>query len=346
MPRPKPPEPDYGEDVFAEKQPATASLLDNSAPPPPLPAAPTAVVTPIPEPEEPSVPTLAAEERNAVLEAVAETEPSTQAEPVSAAETPFVVETHDAADDPEDVEADFVEFEVDFVEVEASVMDRHSEVDAEQGSEDLHPRKVDAERAADAIVRIIKSDPAQLAGAVQRLASATNGDHAYLDALQKRIYESTPPAGKHPEPLDVAPNLHSRVKTEAQRQRRQGDGATVTTVILEAIGDAHARGKIPELIASFRGGERHRVPLFGNVKVGTAPRGATVKMQFAPDSRSRMMLDVLTAWYRVPRVNLVRLVLEDRYRRKKAAPGKPKEDPGAAVMAEELADTVTVEAAS
>lgn len=301
MPRPAMPEPDFGEDVFKEPQPATAGLLNrSSAPPPPPPSAPAA---------PPTAPASTAEKPNADPEVSAEPKPAPV--PGVAAEPPAAVPVTPVAES----------------------------VATEPDPVDSLPTKVDRERAAEAIeavFAIIKSDPEMTAGAVQRLASATDYDPYYLNALQERIYESVPPVGKFPEPLDVAPNLHQRAKTEVARQRRRGDGANLTTVVLAAIGEAHTNGKIPGLVASFRGGERRKVPLFGNLVVGTVPRGATVKLQFAPDARSRMMLDVLTSWFRVPRANLVRLVLEDRYRRepRKPAPQTDSAEEDAAFTAE------------
>lgn len=309
------PTPDFGEDMFDDEPkqpvPASAGLKGPIAPPPPPPPRTPAVSAPVipaavPTVEEPAV------ER-----------PAAAPKAPAAKAAPAVAETPQPPVVPEDEPTTTV-------------------ADIEHDPVESLPEKVDAKRAAeaiDAVFAMIQSSPDLLPGAVQRLATATDGDPAYVNALLERIYEAIPPAGKFAEPLDVAPHLHQKVKAEVARQRRRGEGATVTTVVLEAVGEAHAAGKIPALIEGLRGGARRKVPVFGNLTVGTAPRGAAVKMQFAPDARSRMMLDVFTAWYRVQRVKLVRLVLEDRYRR------EPRKNAGESTT-DAPADTAAIEVAS
>ncbi|WP_433574181.1 hypothetical protein [Nocardia brasiliensis] len=90
----------------------------------------------------------------------------------------------------------------------------------------------------------------------------------------------------------------------------------MTTLVLYAIGEAHESGRMDELVKAHKAGERHKVPLFGNLKVGTAPRGETKRMQFQPPTTARIMVDILAAWHRVDFVVLVRLALEAQYGRK------------------------------
>lgn len=293
---PKAPPPELGQDLFNDKKPATSGLLNtgNAAPPPPpAPRPPAAAsvsqsVAPAaalpkstPKEAQPPATLRVVPDAPATTTAVVP-EPPAPPEPVSAAEPAMAPAAAIPVAAMTDVERD---------------------------------------KMIAAVFAVIASEPELAPEAVLRIASATNRDPEILNALLARIATSPPRAGKQPEPLDVAPRLHKKAKEEVARQRSHGDRATLTTVVLTAIGQAQQDGKLATLVAAFHSGERQRVPLFGNIVVGTAPRGATVKLQFAPDPRARLMVDVLTLWYRVPRANLVRLVLEDRYRRKlKAEP--------------------------
>jgi hypothetical protein len=139
------------------------------------------------------------------------------------------------------------------------------------------------------------------------------------EALERAASEA--PAGNVPTPLEVAPHLHQKVLAEVARDKKRGVSSTMTTVLLRSIGEAHQSGRLDELVAGHKAGQKRSVPLFGTITVGTAPRGTTVRLQFSPSSRDRAVIDVLAQWHAVPMVVLVRLVLEDRYQRRTARAG-------------------------
>jgi hypothetical protein len=169
-------------------------------------------------------------------------------------------------------------------------------------------------RLIDETVSAARSAPEQVDGLVTRVADITGRSSSALDALMAAIVR-VPSVGKVPTPLEIAPHLHEHVKNEVASNRRRSTPSTMTTVVLGAIGDAHESGRLAELAAAHKAGEKQNVPLFGRLTVGTAPRGSTVRLQFAPDSTPKLMTEILTAWHRIPLVVLVRLVLEDRYKR-------------------------------
>ncbi|MFE3029532.1 hypothetical protein, partial [Nocardia tengchongensis] len=111
--------------------------------------------------------------------------------------------------------------------------------------------------------------------------------------------------------------VHQKLKSEANRHSRPDSPSTMTTLVLQAIGAAHENGKLAELVEAHKAGERHKVPLFGNLKVGKAPRGETKRMQFQPPTTARIMIDILATWYRVDFVVLVRLALDAQFKRAK-----------------------------
>jgi len=135
------------------------------------------------------------------------------------------------------------------------------------------------------------------------------------------VVAQEPSAGKAQMPLEIAPPLHQKLKAEAAANKRRGPGtaSTMTAVAMVAIGEAETDGVLKQLVAKHKDGERHRMPLFGNIVMGTAPRGETMRMQFAPPTASKTVIDLLAAWYQVDFVVLVRLAVTHRYGRKKNA---------------------------
>ncbi|MFE3081409.1 hypothetical protein [Nocardia tengchongensis] len=151
---------------------------------------------------------------------------------------------------------------------------------------------------------------------VSRIATLTNRSDLALGTLLEAVLE-VPATGKDQMPLEIAPTVHQKLKSEANRHSRPGSPSTMTTLVLQAIGAAHENGKLAELVEAHKAGERHKVPLFGNLKVGKAPRGETKRMQFQPPTTARIMIDILATWYRVDFVVLVRLALDAQFKRAK-----------------------------
>ncbi|MFI8977314.1 hypothetical protein ACIGO9_30835 [Nocardia asteroides] len=135
-----------------------------------------------------------------------------------------------------------------------------------------------------------------------------------LDTLLSAV-ASVPASGKAPVPLEIAPHLHQKLKAESHANKARGRVPTMTGIVLEAIGKAHDSDRLAQLVEAHKKGERHNVPLFGQLVAGTAPRGTTLRMQFGPDSTARFVAEVLAAWHQVGFVVLVRLAVADRYKR-------------------------------
>lgn len=152
------------------------------------------------------------------------------------------------------------------------------------------------------------------------------GEQRDLAVLSARLEYAVASAddGVTPTPLEVPPHLRSRVAEEVARAKKRGERSTMTVVLLQAIGAAHVSGALAHRVRAYQEGQKHQVPLFGTVTVGTAPRGNTVRLQFTPPARDRAVIDVLSSWYGVPMVVLVRLALEERYQRARKVRGESK----------------------
>ncbi|MEV6071886.1 hypothetical protein AB0L82_35555 [Nocardia sp. NPDC052001] len=150
---------------------------------------------------------------------------------------------------------------------------------------------------------------------VNRIASISKRDDEVLAALLEAVLE-VPSTGKDQLPLEISPSAHQKLKAAANRYSRPGAPSTMTTLVLEAIGATHESGKLGEFVDAHKAGERHKVPLFGNVKVGKAPRGEAKRMQFQPPNTATIMIDILAAWYRVDFVVLARLALDAHFNKR------------------------------
>lgn len=179
------------------------------------------------------------------------------------------------------------------------------------------------------VAQLDEEDRKAIPGLVERLANVSRNSDDTLKKLLEKVNE-IPSAGKAQIPLEIAPHLHQKLKAEASANRRKGPGtaSTMTTLVLVAIGEAHESGRLKQLAQKHKTGERHKVPLFGNIAIGKTPRGQTMRLQFAPPTTAKTMADILAAWHRVGFVVLVRLAVEDYFDRRSR---KATRDSGAAV---------------
>jgi len=205
-------------------------------------------------------------------------------------------------------------------QAEAARLEREQRLEAERAAEDEAERTRIARYAAHEREELERRADSEPTPQPQEYEPARPRTRALLqEALERAASEAA--AGNVPTPLEVAPYLHQKVLAEVARDKKRGVSSTMTTVLLRAIGEAHQSGRLDELVASHKAGQKRSVPLFGTITVGTAPRGTTVRLQFTPSNRDRSVIDVLAQWHAVPMVVLVRLVLEDRYQRRTARAG-------------------------
>jgi hypothetical protein len=159
-----------------------------------------------------------------------------------------------------------------------------------------------------------------------------SSDKPTLDELIATAIAAAEEAGSAPTPLEIPPRLHDAAKDLVGKRKKTGQRATMTSIVLEAIGEAQTSGALSELTAAYRAGQTHEVPLFGNVLMGgPAPRGATQRLQFIPSPVHKAMVNAYAIWYEVPLVVLVRLALENKFPVKRRSPRKAAEKTAEAV---------------
>lgn len=314
--RTPPPAPAVAPNAFDRKPSASAIKTSTAPPPPPPPPAPAPALRSVPpEPEDqPNEPARA--DTSAPAARASEPEPA----------APVTTPTTGSA-------------------TAASEHDGSSE--RHQGGRPVMPRDPDAELndlVQQAVTETRNQNREAIPELIARLKTIAPANNP-TDALNKLLgaVAQVPAGGKVQTPLEIAPHLHQKLKAEATANRARNKVPTMTGIVLQAIGEAHESGRLTELVEAHKAGERHNVPLFGQLVAGTAPRGTTLRMQFQPTSTAKIVAEILASWHQIDFVVLVRLALEDHYKPRKKSKATAEATGGESATTNSDADQVESE---